>query len=190
MRPSAEHELPALRLHGAFVSQAPNGYWHCPELQVCPLGQAWPQAPQFSESVSKSLQPAGVWQHTMPAAQASPPLQEHTLLPCFFSHASPATQVVPSQLHRPVLDSQLPVTPPPTSHCLSPVQPQRAPSQTKPPLAPWAAQLLVQLPQCCTSFDRLASQPSSGPLMGVEQSPKPASHSCWQSPPTQFWAVE
>jgi hypothetical protein len=100
--------------------------------------------------------------------------------------ASPGAQVVPSQAHNPVAVSQVPLAPPPISHCLSPEQPQMPALHDSPLSPPCLEQSLPQLPQFADSILVSVSQPSSGPVAGCAQSPNPASqrwrHRPWTQP--------
>jgi hypothetical protein len=154
-----------------------------PATQLTPLGQALPQAPQFCESVWRFLQPAGVWQHVMPAVQALPALHEQVTLGPLFRQASPCAHVEPPQWQIPLSQD------PPFVHWLASVHPQSDPAHLKPPLAPWAAQLLLQLPQRCVELEKSVSHASSGPVGDLTQSPKPALHVCSQVVPLQVAAL-
>ena len=134
------------------------------------------QPPQCLASVWVSTQPAP-GQQLWPAVQASPPLQMHTVFPLFLPQASPALQVEPSHTHSPEPVLQLEFeSPPVVRHCEFSLQPQTLFLQANPPDAPCDPQLFSQVPQCVLAVARLVSQPLSGPVVGLLQSPNPA----WQ----------
>ena len=91
------------------------GYWHCPNVQLVPLGQTQPQAPQLLKSDCRSMQPAGVWQQTVPAAQGDPLLHAHSVSGPRRMQVSPSMHTTPSHTQRPWA-SQLKLLTGPTSH--------------------------------------------------------------------------
>lgn len=111
-------QVPALpALQDALPEQA-----HTPAAQAKLGGQAWPQAPQLWASVSRFLQPAGVWQHVPPAAHVAAPLQAHTFVLPDFTHVSPDLHRSPPHVHKPVSMSHAP-TPPPMAQAPFELQP-------------------------------------------------------------------
>jgi hypothetical protein len=85
-----------------------------------PVGQTQLHAPQLLVLVCRSKQPAGLWQQTVPEAQAPSPLQPHTVSEPSRMQVSPGAHSVALHTQRPALHSKLLTGP--TSHCSAAVQ--------------------------------------------------------------------
>jgi hypothetical protein len=78
----------------------PLGQLHCPPLQLCPVAQAVPQAPQFAGSirVSRHVAPHSVWplkQEQLPAMHSEPAGQALSQAPQCRSSVFGSTQLCP-----------------------------------------------------------------------------------------------
>jgi hypothetical protein len=180
------------------LQSASASHWHAPPLHTKPGGHAWPHAPQLEGSASRSLHPAGVWQHVFPAPQAAPPLQEQTDCPPARIQDSAAAQGValPPDPHEHRPDARqaelLPLTPGPwhswpLEHphvfCWA-APPSHSNWLPEPPCRPHA---LPQPPQWASLAVTFVSHPSSAPEAGIAQLPKPGAQVELQAPFAQLF---
>lgn len=152
---------PALQVASPLHAQAPLE-------QAKPVGQVRPQAPQFVALEFKFAQPAS--QQVSDPPQPLPPLQEQVLWPLLLMQRSPGRQTwsAPMRAHSQIPDSQDAL--PPALQSPFESHPQVLEPQAKPLTQP-----SPQLPQEDVLAETLVSQPSSAPLGGWAQLPKPTS---------------
>lgn len=166
-------------LQSALSLQLQTPFW-----QTNPVGQACPQAPQFSGSVCTALQPAGLWQHTEFGPHPGPSLHEHAVaVGPVDLQISPCAQVCTPHLQRSVAVSQVPLMP---QRFALPAHPQVffvTWPQTSPLPAAWLLQSLPQPPQLVEFCSTPVSQPSSlAGAAGDEQLALPSSQNGVQRP--------
>jgi len=118
--------------------------------------------------------------------QGALPLHEQPSAPPSFTQSSPGLHPTPLHWHVPP-SPQLPIACP-TLHSASAPQPQ-IPGVAWPGLHSSCPQELAQLPHSSALDETELSQPSSGPVVGSVQLPKPGTHDESHTPPLQSTAA-